>query len=99
MKVHTQTAAVANASMSEATVFNDDASLKLVEKLQNYFTSLEKYKNKYVQQRSGWYCITKETVEEIMSKREEISSVSYLMNNFRIFSNGVAKEILQLISK
>ena len=39
------------------------------------------------------------TLEEIVSKRGEISSVSYLMNNFRIFSNGVAKEILQLISK
>ena len=99
LKVHTQTTAVADASMSEATVFNEDASLKLVEKLQNYFTSLEKSKNKYVQQRSGWHCITKDTVEEIVSKREEVSSVSCLMNNFRIFSNGVANEILQLISK
>ena len=99
MKVHTQTATVADASMSEATVFNEDASLKLVEKIQNYFTSLEKSKNKYVQQRSGWQCITKDIVEEIVSKREEISSVSYLMNNFPIFSNGVAKEILQRISK
>ena len=42
LKVHTQTAAVADASMSEATIFNEDASLKLVEKPQNYFTSLEK---------------------------------------------------------
>ena len=52
-----------------------DASLKLVEKLQNYFTSMEKSKNKYVQQRSSWLCITKDTVEEIVSKREEFSSV------------------------
>ena len=99
LKVHTQTSAVADASMSEATVFNKDASLKLVEKIQNYFTSLEKSKNKYVQQRSGWQCISKDIVEEIISKREEISSVSYLMNNFPIFSNGVAKGILQIISK
>ena len=42
LKVHTQTAALADASTSEATVFNEDASLKLVEKLQNYFTSLKK---------------------------------------------------------
>ena len=44
LKVHTQTADVADAAMSEATVFNEDASLKLVEKLQNYFTSLKKVK-------------------------------------------------------
>ena len=99
LKVHTQSAAVADVSMSEATVFNEDASLKLVEKLQNYFTSLKKSKNKYVQQRSGWQCINKDTVEDIVSKREEISSVSYLMSNFPIFSNAVAEEILQIISK
>lgn len=85
LKVHTQTAAVADSYMSEATVYNEDASLKLVEKLQDYFTSLKKSKNKYVQQRSGWQCISKDTVEDIVSKREEISSVSYLMSNFPIF--------------
>ena len=42
LKVHTQTAAVADASMSEATVFNEDASLMLVEKLPKLFYITEK---------------------------------------------------------
>lgn len=98
MKVNTQTADVADAYMSDTTVYNEDASLKLVEKLQNYFASLKKSKNKYVQQRSGWHCISKDTVQDIVSKREEISSASYLMSNFPIFSTSVAEEILQIIS-
>ena len=101
LKSHTQTAAEhnADANMSEATVCNDDVSLRMKENLQKLFASLKQSRKKYAQLRSGWQCISKDIVEDIVSRRKEISSVSYLMSNFPIFSNAVAEEILNIILK
>ena len=101
LKSHTQTAAESNAdaNMSEATVCNDDVSLRMKENLQKLFASMKQRKSKYAQLRSGWRCISKDIVEDIVSRRKEISSVSYLMSNFPIFSKAVAEEILNIILK
>lgn len=68
LKSHTQTAAECNAetdaNMSEATVCNDDISLRMKENLQKLFASMKQSKNKYAQLRSGWRCISKDIVEE-----------------------------------
>ena len=98
---HTQTAAESNAdaNMSEATVCNDDVSLRMKENLQKLFASMKQRKSKYAQLRSGWRCISEDIVEDIVSRRKEISSVSYLMSNFPIFSKAVAEEILKIILK
>ena len=83
----------------QATVCNDDVSLRMKENLQKLFASMKQRKNKYAQLRSGWRCIRKDIVEDILSRKKEISSVSYLMSNFPIFSKAVAEEILKIILK
>ena len=100
LKSHIQTAAESNAdaNMSEATVCND-VSLRMNENLQKLVASMKQCKKKYAQLRSGWRCISKDLVEDILSRKKEISSVSYLMSNFPIFSKAVAEEILKIILK
>ena len=100
IKAHTQTAAECStdASMPEASVCNDDVSLRMVENLEKLFVLMKKSEKKSAKLRSGWQYITKDILEDIVSRREEISSVSYLMTNFPIFSIAVAEEIFKIIS-
>lgn len=90
-----QTALTTCSNLPEAAVENDDA---LMEILANYLSSL-KTEGKPVKLRSGLQCINSDILKEIVSKRQEISSVSYLMANFPVFSKAIAEEILKIISQ
>ena len=86
------------AIMSAAAACCDDESDRITENLGQYFMSLKKEK-KFAQLRSGCQCLNRDILQEIVSKRNDITSVSYLMANFPVFSRAIAEVILEIISK
>ena len=90
--------AFSGAIMSAAAACCDDESDRITENLGQYFMSLKKEK-KFAQLRSGCQCLNRDILQEIVSKRKDITSVSYLMANFPVFSRAIAEVILEIISK
>ena len=74
---HDQTA-LSGAIMSVASC--DDESDRMTENVEQYVMSLRK-ERKFAQLQSGCQCLNKDILQEIVSKREDITSVSYLMAN------------------
>ena len=89
-------ATTAEVTTAEATVCHDSVSNTIVAKLQAYLASL-KSDRKSRQLRSGTCSITTDVLRDIVYKRNDISSVSYLMDNFPIFSKSVAEGIFRIL--
>lgn len=83
---------------TEGTVDWDEVSNLIMENLTEYVTSI-KVESKLACLRSGIHCFNKDMLQDIVSKRREISCVSELMDNFAIFSKTHAEEILKIISQ
>ena len=58
-----------------------------------------KKRKKFAQLRSGCQCRSRDILQEIVSKRKDITSVSYLIANFPVFSKVIAEVILEIISQ
>ena len=90
--------AFSGAIMSAAAACCDDESDRITENLGHYVMSLKKEK-KFAQLRSGCQCLSRDILQEIVPKRKDITSVSYLMANFPVFSKVIAEVILEIISQ
>ena len=73
-------------------------SERTLENLEEYITAL-KNERKCLQLRSRFHFISKDILQGIVSQRKDISSVSYLTDNFPIFSKPIAEEITKIISQ
>ena len=62
----------------------DEESNRITECLEQYVVSLRK-ERKFAQLQPGCQCLSRDILQEIVSKRQDISSVSYLMANFPVF--------------
>ena len=49
--------------------------------------------------RSCCQCLNRDILQEIVWRRKDITSVSYLMANFPVFSKVIAEVILKIISQ
>lgn len=91
-------AAYSGVIMSAAAACCDDESDKITENLGLDVMSLDKGR-KFAQLRSGCQCLNRDILQEIVCRRKDITSVSYLMANFPVFSKTIAEEILKIISQ
>ena len=94
--MHTQIAVVSDTHMSEAAVYNDNASLKVVEKLLNYFTSLKKVKTNMSNNDQAGSALAK-TLWKILCLKERKFLLSNLMSNFPVKGRIYYVTIVMLI--
>ena len=81
----------------EDSVGCDETDNIVMESLAEYVTSI-KCNSRFAHLCPRLHCLNKSLLQEVVSKRKEISTVSDLMTNFPIFSKVHAEEILKIIS-
>ena len=81
----------------EDSVGCDETDNIVMGNLAEYVTSI-KCNSRFAHLRPRFHCLSKFLLQEVVSKRKEISTVSDLMTNFPIFSKVHAEEILKIIS-
>lgn len=96
--VTTLLATDASSVLTASAANHNKVSKKLIESLDAYVAKV-KSKNKFLQLRTGCNCINREILQDMVDKRNEISSTSYLMNIFPNCSSAQAEERFNIIKQ